>query len=123
MTAWILTDDTNELISRSITRSAVATNDAHPVNLRDILDSPLQPDPSVLTPSALEGSEPLLTIEDELIDSFLLNETEKQPVLRLKDKDSFENQQTERFTSLREELSKAEGKPMRIEFDPTDVLG
>ena len=47
MTTWILTDDTNELIARSITRSAVTREVASPVNLRAILDSPVQPDPSV----------------------------------------------------------------------------
>ena len=91
--------------------------------MRAILDSPVQSDPSLLAPSTLEGSEPLLTLEDELIDSYLFDDEETEPVLRLKDKDAFENKQTERFTSLREELSKAEGKPMRVEFDPTDVLG
>ena len=91
--------------------------------MRAILDSPVQSDPSLLAPSTLEGSEPLLTLEDELIDSYLFDDEETEPVLRLKDKDAFENKQTERFTSLREELSKAVGKPMRIEFDPTDVLG
>ena len=29
----------------------------------------------------------------------------------------------ERFKSLREEMSKAEGKTVRLELDPTDVLG
>ena len=86
-----MTDDTNELIARSVTCSAVAAKDAHPVTLRAFLDSPVQPDPSVLAPSALEGSEPLLTLEDELNDSYLLDDKENEPVLRLENKDKFVN--------------------------------
>ena len=83
----------------------------------------MQPDPSLLAPSTLEGSEPLLTLADEMIDSYLCDDEITEPVLCLHDKEVFKNKQSERFTSLREELSKAEGKPMRIEFDPTDILG
>ena len=75
MTSWILTDDTNELIARSVTRSAVARKEITPVNLRAILDSPVQPDSSLYKPAALEGStEPLPLLEDEIIDSFLMDE-------------------------------------------------
>ena len=60
MTSWVLTDDTNELIARSVTRSAVARTESAPVNLRAILDSPVQPSTELFDPSALEGSpEPL----------------------------------------------------------------
>ena len=121
MTAWILTDDTNEFIARSVNRSTVAREVASPVNFRAILDSLFQPNPSLFNPTALEGSsEPLPTLEDELIDSYLMDEEE--PIQRSKGKEE-ESPTTNRFTSLREELSKAEGKPVRIELDPSDVLG
>ena len=45
MTSWILTNDTNELIARFVTRSAVARQEVTPVNLRANLDSPVQPSP------------------------------------------------------------------------------
>ena len=53
MTSWILTDDTNELIARSVTRSTVTRAESTPVNLRAILDSPVQPGTELLDPSAL----------------------------------------------------------------------
>ena len=57
MTSWILTDDNNELITRSVTRSDVARAEYAPVNLRAFLDSPVQPGTELYNPSALEGSE------------------------------------------------------------------
>ena len=60
MTSWVLTDETNELIARSVTRSAVARRESAPVNLGAILDSPVQSSKELFDPSALEGSpEPL----------------------------------------------------------------
>ena len=53
MTSWILTDDTNELIARSVTLSTVTRSESTPVNLRAILDSPVQPGIELFDPSAL----------------------------------------------------------------------
>ena len=121
MTSWILTDDTNELIARSVTRSAVARDKSNPVNFRAILDSPVQPDSHLFDPSALEGSvEPLPLLEDEIIDSYLMDDDDG-PVLSIKNTEEIPHE--ERFKSLREEISKAKGQPVRIDLNPSDVLG
>ena len=75
MISWILTDDTPSLVARSVTRSAVARAESAQVNLRAILDSPVQTRSELFDPSALEGSdEPFSLLKDNIIDSYLLDE-------------------------------------------------
>ena len=63
--------------------------------------------------------EPLPLLEDEIIDSYLMDD--EDTILSIKGDTDIPYK--ERFQSLREELSKAEGKAVRLELDPTNVLG
>ena len=108
MTFWIYSEAMNQILARSVLRSALPTDDSNrntPVNLRAFLDN------EYVSPSDLEGSSSSL---DDGSTTLGDKDVPRLPSGKLP---------KETFTSLKEKISKAKGEVTAMPVDPIDHLG